>query len=72
MWVIHRDLKLANLLMHDKSIKVADLGFAHKLNYEGQQVNIALGSLGTMAPEVLENKPYGLLADMFSIGSIYY
>lgn len=25
-----------------------------------------------MAPEVIEKKPYGMLADMFSIGVIYY
>lgn len=25
-----------------------------------------------MAPEVIEFKPYGLLADMFSLGAIYY
>ena len=32
----------------------------------------ALGTLGTMAPEVIEFKPYGILADMFSLGAIYY
>jgi len=31
-----------------------------------------LGSLGNMAPEVIEKKRYGMLADMFSIGTIYY
>jgi serine/threonine protein kinase len=25
-----------------------------------------------MAPEVIEKKRYGMLADMFSIGAIYY
>ena len=25
-----------------------------------------------MAPEVIEFKPYGILADMFSLGAIYY
>jgi len=31
-----------------------------------------MGTLGNMAPEVIEFKPYGLLADMFSLGTIYY
>ena len=31
-----------------------------------------LGSYGTMAPETLEGKPYGLQADMFSVGVILY
>jgi serine/threonine protein kinase len=32
----------------------------------------ALGTLGTMAPEIIEFKSYGILADMFSLGVIYY
>jgi serine/threonine protein kinase len=31
-----------------------------------------MGSLGNMAPEVIEFKPYGLAADMFSLGSMFY
>lgn len=35
-------------------------------------VDLSLGTLGTMAPEVIERRPYGILADMFSLGAIYY
>lgn len=31
-----------------------------------------LGSNGTMAPETIEGKPYGLQADMFAVGVILY
>lgn len=31
-----------------------------------------MGTLGTMAPEVIEFKSYGTLVDMFSLGAVYY
>lgn len=31
-----------------------------------------MGTLGNMAPEVMEFKPYGLAADMFSLGTMFY
>lgn len=30
--IMHRDFKLANILMHDGEIKIADFGFAKLLN----------------------------------------
>ena len=37
--VIHRDLKLANILMHNGTIKIGDLGFSHKLDYKVYRLN---------------------------------
>lgn len=39
---------------------------------QNQHENLILGSLGNMAPEIIEQKPYGMAADMFSIGSMFY
>ncbi|CAD8078830.1 unnamed protein product [Paramecium sonneborni] len=72
MKVIHRDLKLANILISNSVLKIGDLGFAKRLESLDGVVKEALGTLGTMAPEIIEFKPYGILADMFSIGAIYY
>jgi len=48
--VIHRDLKLANILLSDGVVKVADFGFSRML--EGAELaNTMLGSPLTMAPE---------------------
>ncbi len=32
--IMHRDFKLANILMHDGEIKIADFGFSKLLNNE--------------------------------------
>ncbi|CAD8063963.1 unnamed protein product [Paramecium primaurelia] len=70
--IIHRDLKLPNILIHNNQIKIADFGFCHLLKLDASSINLNLGTLGTQAPEILDNQPYGLKSDMFSIGVILY
>ncbi|CAK55980.1 unnamed protein product (macronuclear) [Paramecium tetraurelia] len=73
VFIIHRDLKLANILIHNHSIyKIADLGFCKILQHENDQSRLQLGSLYTMAPEILNSNSYGLSSDMFSVGVIFY
>ncbi len=51
--VVHRDLKLSNILVTDDfEIKIADFGFAKSLD-ENQYLNSWVGTPLTMAPEVL-------------------
>ena len=104
--VMHRDLKLPNILMNFPElkietftqdtfnlkqyvknldivggkdsrgavpfeVKIADLGFARKLEFE----SLATTRLGTplvMAPEVLEGNKYDHSADVWSLGCIFY
>jgi len=47
---MHRDFKLANILKHEGSLKIADFGFAKLLNDEGY-ASTMLGSPLNMAPE---------------------
>ena len=70
--VVHRDLKLENILVDDKlNLKVADFGFAtfrkiHALkSYKGTKTY--------MAPEIKEQKTYdGMQIDIFSVGVILF
>ncbi|CAK62109.1 unnamed protein product (macronuclear) [Paramecium tetraurelia] len=70
--IIHRDIKLANILMHNDQVKIADLGFCKQLQNKDMEVTLCLGTIGTMAPEVARYDSYGLQSDIFSIGCIFY
>lgn len=70
--VVHRDLKLENILVTDSlDIKVADFGFAC---YKGiNSLKSYRGTMTYMAPEIKENKVYdGTQVDMFSMGVITF
>ena len=74
--ILHRDLKLANILLTSEnpaeaSIKIADFGFARFLT--DSLAGTQCGSPLYMAPEIFENKPkYGHKADIWGIGTILY
>ena len=69
--IMHRDFKLANILLHEGNVKIADFGFAKLLAGE-DFTNTMLGSPLNMAPEVLANSKYGSKADIWSIGACIY
>eukprot|EP00347_Sterkiella_histriomuscorum_P009944 403339273 len=73
--IMHRDLKLANILMSDSTdqaqLKLADFGFSTIVG-PSQQANEGMGSLIYTAPEIISGKPYGLEIDLWSFGVILY
>ena len=70
--IVHRDLKLANILLtEDFTIKVADFGFA-KLLEDNSLTSSVVGTPLTMAPEVLDNKDYDEKCDIWSLGIILF
>ena len=68
---MHRDFKVANVLLHEGQCKIADLGFAKQLDKKKMTATI-LGTSLTMAPELLRDLKYGMEADIWSIGVVYY
>ena len=70
--VVHRDLKLENILVDDNmDLKVADFGFAtfRKIH----DLKSYRGTMTYMAPEIKEGKKYdGEKIDMFSTGVILF
>ena len=72
--IIHRDMKLENILMVSKDnnheIKLADFGLG------AQECNIELfkhcGTPGYVAPEVLKDEDYNCKADLFGAGVILF
>ncbi|CAG9538833.1 unnamed protein product [Cercopithifilaria johnstoni] len=72
--VVHRDLKPENLLFYDQTedskIMISDFGLS-KIE-ESDVMATACGTPGYVAPEVLQQKPYGKAVDIWSIGVITY
>jgi len=60
---VHRDLKAENIMSHNGTYKIIDFGFSKKLEISMESLEVkgtALGTITTMAPEVMSKKPYGL------------
>ena len=70
--VVHRDLKLENILIDDNlDLKLADFGFACYKNIDS--LKSYRGTMTYMAPEIKEGKQYkGTQVDTFSIGVILF
>lgn len=70
--VIHRDLKLGNLLLSDKmEIKLGDFGLATRVEYDGERKKTICGTPNYIAPEILENKSgHSYEVDLWSLGVV--
>ncbi|XP_077498644.1 serine/threonine-protein kinase PLK1-like [Amblyomma americanum] len=69
--VIHRDLKLGNLLLTKGSqLKVADFGLATRVHYLGQLKRSVCGTTKYMAAEMLTQKGYSYEAHIWAFGCI--
>ena len=71
--IVHRDIKPENILCGDApgDITIADFGLS-KLVAPREQLRAACGTLSYVAPEVLAQRGYGKLADLWSVGVIMY
>lgn len=73
--IVHRDIKLENVMMSDtsdKSIpKLVDFGLA-KIIGPSEKTTEPFGTLGYVAPEVLKKEPYTFSCDLWSLGCITY
>lgn len=72
--VIHRDIKATNILVSESGeVKVSDFGVAKLLrpsHYDNMTAET--GTYRWMAPEVIEHKPYGYKADIYSFGILLW
>ncbi|CAI5516702.1 unnamed protein product [Closterium sp. Naga37s-1] len=67
--VVHRDIKSENMLLTaSRRVKVADFGVARIEAENPKDMTGATGTLGYMAPEVLDCRPYNHRADVYSFG----
>ncbi|TVU49183.1 hypothetical protein EJB05_00481 [Eragrostis curvula] len=67
--IVHRDVKTENMLLDtQRNLKIADFGVARVEAQNPKDMTGATGTLGYMAPEVLEGKPYNRKCDVYSFG----
>ncbi|KAJ3314741.1 hypothetical protein HDV04_005747 [Boothiomyces sp. JEL0838] len=69
--IIHRDLKLSNLLLTDcGNLKIADFGLAVKLSDPDGEQKTMCGTPNYISPEIVSRNPYGLSSDVWAVGCL--
>lgn len=72
---MHRDLKLSNILITEDNpriLKIIDFGLAVQLQDFNEERETLCGTPNYISPEVIQNRPYGLQTDLWSLGCIMY
>ena len=77
--IVHRDLKLENIFIkynnNEKSDYTIKLGYyevSTRLNSLDQKMNLMIGTMGNMAPEMILKKEYNRKCDLWSLGLLIY
>ncbi|KAJ0104799.1 hypothetical protein Patl1_18013 [Pistacia atlantica] len=67
--IVHRDVKTENMLLDKtRAVKIADFGVARVEASNPNDMTGETGTLGYMAPEVLNGNPYNRKCDVYSFG----
>lgn len=71
--VIHRDLKLSNILLDEQyNIKLCDFGLATRLGHPDEEHFTICGTPNYIAPEVASQQAHGFPVDLWSLGCLLF
>lgn len=73
--VIHRDLKLGNMMLDaEMNVKIGDFGLAAELRYDGERKRTICGTPNYIAPEIIDgaHEGHSYEVDIWSLGVILY
>ena len=68
--IVHRDIKVSNIFIHEGEAKIADFGFAKATRSKFKDINI--GSPIYMSPEGLIDNIYGPKTDVWAFGVLIF
>ncbi|KAG5859494.1 protein kinase [Encephalitozoon hellem] len=69
MGIIHRDLKLGNILLKGNTVKICDFGLSC---YVEDNKHEFCGTMDYLAPEVIDGRKYTQSVDIWSAGIVFY
>uniref|UniRef100_A0A3P8ZSX7 G protein-coupled receptor kinase n=1 Tax=Esox lucius TaxID=8010 RepID=A0A3P8ZSX7_ESOLU len=70
--IVYRDLKPENILLDDRGhIRISDLGLAVQIP-DSETIRGRVGTVGYMAPEVIQNEPYSFSPDWWGLGCLVF
>jgi serine/threonine protein kinase len=69
--ICHRDLKLDNIFLHDRQVKLGDFGFSVRLGPNAKTKTFC-GTPNYIAPEVVARTDYSFPVDVWAIGVLIY
>lgn len=71
--IIHRDIKLRNVLVFQRGIvKIGDFGISKLLDNEDLYATTGIGTPYYMAPELCFGKNYSFKADIWGLGCLLF
>lgn len=74
--IVHRDIKCENIIIDSQfNVHLIDFGFAKRCERSCEKDQIFVTTCGSpayVAPEIIENKPYNFLVDVWSAGVVLY
>lgn len=71
--ILHRDLKSQNIFLTKAGdCKLGDFGIAKVLDHTQAEAVTLIGTPIYLAPEVCDSRPYGIKADIWSLGIVLY
>ena len=68
--IIHRDIKLGNILRQQGVIKLGDFGLA--CNYKTEETRALCGTPNFLSPEVFRHKLHSTASDIWAVGCVLY
>ena len=74
-FVVHRDIKLDNILLEEgtRMVKLIDFGFSVVVNSQSQYLKVFCGTPSYMAPEITRKSDYeGMPGDIWALGVLLY